>query len=249
MKRNSVILIPALNPDKELIQYIQELKRNGFDDIIVVNDGSSAEYLNIFERAKQMDCKVLQHAVNLGKGRALKNGFNEFLNLYQDNPDILGIITVDSDGQHAVKDVIQIDDWWKKNKCAELLLGSRNFKLAGVPFKSRAGNQITSKVYRLLYGIQIRDTQTGLRGIPKELVAGYLQIRGERFEYEMEMLIESAVRGIPVREISIQTIYKNQNTGSHFRPFEDSVLIYRLILSGCFRYWKTLLKRKIRKEK
>ena len=92
MKRNSVILIPALNPDKELIQYIQELKRNGFDDIIVVNDGSSAEYLDIFERAKQMDCKVLQHAVNLGKGRALKNGFNEFLNLYQDNPDILGII-------------------------------------------------------------------------------------------------------------------------------------------------------------
>lgn len=210
MKRNSVILIPALNPDKELIQYIQELKRNGFDDIIVVNDGSSAEYLDIFERAKQMDCKVLQH---------------------------------------AVKDVIQIDDWWKKNRCAELLLGSRNFKLAGVPFKSRAGNQITSKVYRLLYGIQIRDTQTGLRGIPKELVAGYLQIRGERFEYEMEMLIESAARGIPVREISIQTIYKNQNTGSHFRPFEDSVLIYRLILSGCFRYWKTSLKRKIRKEK
>ena len=75
------------------------------------------------------------------------------------------------------------------------------------------------------------------------------QIRGERFEYEMDMLIESAVRGIPVREISIQTIYKNQNTGSHFRPFEDSVLIYRLILSGCFRYWKTSLKRKIRKEK
>ena len=217
--------------------------------MININDGSSAEYLDIFERVKQMDCKVLQHAVNLGKGRALKNGFNEFLNLYQDNPDILGIITVDSDGQHAVKDVIQIDDWWKKNKCAELLLGSRNFKLAGVPFKSRAGNQITSKVYRLLYGIQIRDTQTGLRGIPKELVAGYLQIRGERFEYEMEMLIESAVRGIPVREISIQTIYKNQNTGSHFRPFEDSVLIYRLILSGCFRYWKTSLKRKIRKEK
>ena len=182
--------------------------------------------MSFFEQAKEAGCVVLSHHVNCGKGRALKTAFNQYLNDY---PDFLGLITVDADGQHQLSDV---------QKCArilfekpsEMILGSRDFSLKNVPDKSRFGNIITRNVFRLLCGVKINDTQTGLRALSNTLIERFLNIKGERYEYEMNMLIECAENGIPLCEVPIETIYIEKNESSHFNPISDSIKIYSLFM-------------------
>lgn len=236
--RHSVILIPSLSPDEKLVPYVEELIGQGFAHIIVVNDGSTKEYDPVFLRLESMGCIVLKHAVNYGKGRALKNGFNEFLNRFGQEKEICGIITADSDGQHLVKDVVRMDQ-----KLAEagrneerLFLGVRDFDQANVPPKSKFGNKITCFFFRLLYGLRISDTQTGLRGITTGGVKNFLALKGERFEYETSMLIAAVRSRIPVEELTIETVYLENNSGTHFRPLQDSVIIYSILLGEFIKY-------------
>lgn len=236
--RHSVILIPSLSPDEKLILYVEELIGQGFSHIIVVNDGSAKEYDPIFLSLANMGCIVLKHAINYGKGRALKNGFNEFLNLFGEDEEICGIITADSDGQHLVKDVVQMDQRLAetgRNK-EQLLLGVRDFDQANVPSESKFGNKITCFFFCLLFGLKVSDTQTGLRGITTGCVKNFLALKGERFEYETSMLIASVRNHIPVEELTIETVYLANNSGTHFRPLQDSVIIYSILLGEFFKY-------------
>ena len=233
-QRNSAIIIPALNPPEALTGYIMELKKEGFDKIIVVDDGSRDEFKEIFRRLKDnYDCDLIVHAVNMGKGRALKDALNYYLNEY--SQDYRGVITADSDGQHLVKDVIRMDDEMGRNDSA-LILGVRDFDRKNVPFKSKAGNRITRNVLKVLIGGNVTDTQTGLRGIPNQIVYEYLTLAGERFEYETTMLIESIKKDIPIREISIDTVYYDGNSETHFHPVKDSIRIYKLIFGSFIKY-------------
>lgn len=236
--RHSVILIPSLSPDEKLLPYVEELIGQGFTHIIIVNDGSTKEYDPVFSRLESMGCIVLKHAVNYGKGRALKNGFNEFLNRFGEDEEICGIITADSDGQHLVKDVVRMDQKLEeagRNK-EQLLLGVRNFNQANVPPKSKFGNKVTCFFFRLLYGLKISDTQTGLRGITAGCVKNFLALKGERFEYETSMLIAAVRNQIPVEELMIETVYLENNSGTHFRPLQDSVIIYSILLGEFLKY-------------
>lgn len=236
--RNSVVLIPALNPDEKLISYVEGLIGQGFHYIIVVNDGSVEGYDSIFSCLKNMGCIILKHAANYGKGRALKNGFNEFLNRFGMKDEVCGIITVDSDGQHLVKDVVRMDQRLAdvgRNK-ERLLLGVRNFNKANVPAKSKLGNKLTCFFFKLLYGLKISDTQTGLRGITTLCVRSFLALKGERFEYETSMLIAAVRNKIPVEELMIETVYLENNRGTHFRPVQDSAVIYSILLEGFLKY-------------
>jgi len=229
------MLIPALNPSKNLIDYVDELIAEGFASILLIDDGSSEQFQWIFdELRKRKECILLRHAVNLGKGRALKNGINYFLN-FEDKDEYLGMITVDSDGQHAVNDVKKLRDALLENPDS-VYLGSRNFDLSQVPSKSRSGNKLTSIVFRLLYGVKLQDTQTGLRGIPSSLVPMFIDLAGERFEYEMNMLIACALKKVNVKEIEIKTIYFDDNSETHFNPFTDSIAIYGLLFKTFFKY-------------
>ncbi|MGN0132568.1 MAG: glycosyltransferase [Lachnospiraceae bacterium] len=220
------IIIPSLSPDDRLIKLVEELIQNGFYDILIVNDGSEPEYDTFFERAQALGAVVIRHAVNQGKGRALKTAFHYILNEWD---DCTGVITIDSDGQHTVPDIIACRKSLKEHGDS-LILGCRNFREANVPFKSRFGNIITSKVMKILVGIDISDTQTGLRAMSRELMKKYLQVSGERFEYETNMLIFSKEENIPVVEVPIATVYYEGNKSTHFRPFQDSVKIYGLFL-------------------
>ena len=236
--KQSVILIPTLNPDSKLVSYIQELMEKGFEHIIVVNDGSREECDPIFEHLQDMGCVVLEHAVNCGKGRALKDGFNVFLRRFGEDRDINGIITVDSDGQHLVKDVVRMDirlsEIGRENDV--LLLGMRNFNKSDIPLKSSFGNKITSVLFRLLYGKSIHDTQTGLRGFTTHVLESFLELKGERFEYETAMLIEAVRKEICMEELPIETVYLDNNSETHFRPFHDSAIIYGILFGEFFRY-------------
>jgi len=239
IKRNSAIIIPALDPCKELVEYVDDLIKAGFARIILVDDGSDANHRLIFDELEGNDeCVVVRHAINLGKGRGLKNAFNYFLNM-EDVSDYCGVITADSDGQHTVEDVIRLSDKLKDysdNDYGALLLGSRDFGLSIVPFKSKFGNRITRIVLYLLHGVKLKDTQTGLRGVPKSIIPEFIEIFGERFEYETNMLIVAARQNIGIVEVPIKTVYENNNEGTHFNPIRDSWAIYKILFGTFFKY-------------
>ena len=178
--RNGVILIPALNPPRELLDYIRGLISEGFEQIIVVDDGSDSSFKDIFDTISGWkECTVLKHALNLGKGRALKTGFNCFLNEFS---QYRGVITVDSDGQHSINNVIDLDNALNTGNENSIYLGCRDFNAQQVPFKSRFGNKLTSGAFRVLYGMKISDTQTGLRGFSGGIIKNLLALGGERLE-------------------------------------------------------------------
>lgn len=228
-----MIVIPALNPNEDLITYVKELTANDFHSILVIDDGSQAAYKPIFKQLSTFpEVTLFEHAVNLGKGRALKNSFNYLLNLEQ---DYTGIITVDSDGQHRVSDVIKIRNAMEKNP-EKIYFGSRNFNKENVPLKSSFGNKFTSFLFKLLYGEKIMDTQTGLRGLPTSCLAEFMDLKGERFEYETSMLISAVTARIEIEEIEIETVYFDNNKETHFKPLYDSVAIIGLLLGTFFKY-------------
>ena len=130
------------------------------------------------------------------------------------------VVTVDADGQHRPKDVEMVCKMAQKHPGC-LVLGRRKIQKE-TPFKSRLGNQITRMVYMFTTGIRIYDTQTGLRAFDHTLLAELLTIPGERYEYEMNVLLACSRNKIPMREIGIETIYINDNASSHFHPFQDS---------------------------
>lgn len=233
-KEECCVLIPSLSPDERLVTYADSLLEAGFGMVLVVDDGSAAQYQEIFDRlAKKERCHVEHHDVNHGKGRALKTGFCYI----RDHTSFRGVVTADSDGQHTVEDALNLCDLIDEKK-DELFLGSRDFSKNSVqvPPKSRFGNRVTSTVFCLLYGPKLPDTQTGLRSFRRELIPVMLGVEGDRFEYEMNQLIVCAVKRIPMTPVGIHTIYHDENKGTHFHPVRDSWRIYKLILGNFFRY-------------
>ncbi len=230
---NITIMIPSLNPDQKLTNYVKQLVQQDFREIVVINDGSSEEYDPIFDEIADMDkCTVLRHKVNKGKGRALKTGMNYVLT---NHPDCIGIVTGDADGQHRLKDTIRVAKELIKDN-SRLVLGSRNFNSPNIPARSSFGNKLTSWIFAVMFGQKLMDTQTGLRGIPLTIVPDMLEIAGERFEYEMNMLIECRRKKIEIYEIPIETIYIDENSSSHFNPIVDSIKIYWLIFRRFFSF-------------
>ena len=225
------VIIPAYEPGKNLIPLLQSLQEKGMERIVVVDDGSGAAYQPVFEQAKKIPgCIVLQHAVNLGKGRALKTAFNECLNRF---PDMTGAVTADADGQHTPEGIEACMKEMTEHPEA-LVLGCRDFDAPDVPARSSFGNKCTRRVFRYLLGLTVTDTQTGLRGIPRFFMEILMNVKGERFEYETNMLIETKDRQIPIREVTIDTIYLEQNQASHFNPIKDSVRIYMVFAKFLF---------------
>jgi glycosyltransferase involved in cell wall biosynthesis len=235
---NNLIVIPALNPTDRLVTYVDDLIQFGAEHIIIVNDGSNEERQVIFEELRlRKECHILVHQVNQGKGRALKDAFLYILK--NDAWKGKGVITADADGQHLVQDLLRVDTFMKdcvSREGACLVLGCRSFARTSIPLRSWFGNRLTSVLFRLLYGASITDTQTGLRGISYELLSSLTQLRGERFEYEMNMLIDTALHKIPIHTVKIETVYLDNNSESHFHPIIDSFKIYQILLGSFFRY-------------
>ncbi len=224
---NVTAVVPSLNPDEKFLRVVQGLVEAGFDSILLVDDGSKPEHRVWFERAMQYpQCTLLRHSKNLGKGRALKTALNHFLT--QDNGHV-GVVTLDGDGQHAISDVLNCANALEQNPNC-LVLGVRTFGGEDVPSRSRWGNRITSGVFRFLCGIPVSDTQTGLRGISSEFAKYLLDVKGERFEFETNMLLETRRAEVSIYEVPIETVYIEENRSSHFRPFRDAMAIYALIL-------------------
>lgn len=230
---SAVILIPSLEPDDRLPAYLSQLQEKGFAHIVVVDDGSSDKTQHLFHQMEQMPgVTVLHHDVNHGKGVALKTGYRWIL---QNLPDASGVITADADGQHTVEDCWRLSVALAEGKRA-MYLGSRDFNLPDIPPRSRIGNKITSTVFWALYGQYLQDTQTGLRAFPASELQFMIDVPGERYEYEMNVLIACARARLPMIPMTIQTVYENDNEGSHFHPVRDSIRIYKVILGNFVKF-------------
>ncbi len=225
-KIKSSVILPSYNPSERLISTVNALIAEGFDDIILVDDGSRAECQKYFEQADALDeITVLHHEVNKGKGRALKTGLEYFI---KNRPDCIGAVTTDDDGQHMPEDVMRCTQLMEQSDSA--VFGTRDFSLPDVPPKSRFGNRMTSFVFRAFCGIRITDTQTGLRAFPRKYMQVLLDTDGERFEYETNVLLEMHRNNLSFTEEKIQTVYLNNNSETHFNPLKDSLKIYGVIL-------------------
>ncbi len=220
------IILPSLNPDEKFRAVLSGLLEAGFQNIVIVDDGSDGEHKAPFaEAAVQPECHVLTHEVNRGKGRALKTAFEYVLS---ELPEMKGIITIDGDGQHLIGDIIACGE--KLLDCGDkVIMGCRDFDQPGVPARSVAGNKTTARLFRLCYGIKLSDTQTGLRAIPAFLLKRFCAIEGERFEYETNMLLWMKRWGIGFVEQPIATVYDGDNSGSHYDAVKDSWRIFKVM--------------------
>jgi glycosyltransferase involved in cell wall biosynthesis len=218
------ILIPAYEPSKKLIDLIYDLIDACDYDIVVVDDGSGQDYKYIFDIVSSLGCTVLTHEKNKGKGTALKTG----LKYIQQTKEETGVVTADCDGQHLPEDIVKIAEAIKEHKNS-VVLGTRRF--AGkVPFRSRLGNSMTRSIFSFASGAKIYDTQTGLRGFSMEMLPWLCNISGNRFEYEMNMLLDTFLAGYSFYEIDIDTVYLERNKSSHFHPLKDSLKVYLPII-------------------
>lgn len=224
------VVMPALNPSPLLPQLVQQVLAQGFGAVIVIDDGSEAASTLVFDRLPaDPRVELLRHATNCGKGRALKTAFNHCLVRHS---GLLGVVTADADGQHSPADIARVAVRLLQEiprQADTLVLGVRDFGKE-VPLRSKFGNEVTRLVFRALYGLHIRDTQTGLRAFPLTLLQSLLVVAGERYEYESGVLIEAVAHRQPVVEVPIATIYLDGNRSSHFNFLLDSMRIYLVLL-------------------
>jgi glycosyltransferase involved in cell wall biosynthesis len=217
-----VVVIPAYNPSPRLRATLEQLAETGLNRVVVVDDGSASPAQAVFaEVGRSGLATVLRHAVNLGKGAALKTAFNH--TLVTCGPET-PIVTMDADGQHASKDVLAVAQALTAHPDS-VVLGVRQFE-GSVPFRSRLGNTLTQALVRLLVGLSVSDTQTGLRGIPGRVALRLLGVTASRYDFELDMLILCKHLKVPVLQVPIETIYLDGNASSHFSPLTDSLRVY-----------------------
>lgn len=217
-----VPVIPCYNPPEVFSNIILELSQMGVRDAIIIDDGSNNK--KIFSIANKKGYTVIEHNTNKGKGEAIKSGIRyykkHFINKYK------GIVMIDCDGQHRVWDMDKVGQ--EMIHSDKFTMGVRNFNIDGVPFRNKIGNKITSLVFKWMFGVYIKDTQTGLRGVPNRLIDTVLKIDGERYEYEISMLIDIVKMKEEIKEVEIETVYdNNEKRYSYFNPFKDSYRIYK----------------------
>lgn len=217
------VLIPALNPAESMLDVVRSLLASAkVSHVILVDDGSSESFQPVFQAAVLLSkVTLLRHAVNLGKGAALRTGMNHFL--CRNETDSV-LVTADADGQHLPEDIIAVGEKAESSR-ADLVLGSRAFS-GDVPLRSRFGNDLTRRIFRVLIGPKVTDTQTGLRAIPRALMPKLLRARASGYEFELQMLIMAAQAKINISSVPIQTVYIDDNKSSHFNPLKDSMRIY-----------------------
>lgn len=218
-----IALIPAYNPIASLPEYIEALQQQkAFTHIVVVNDGSLPRCDSTFEKISELESVILlKHAINRGKGAALKTGLNFIACKF---PQAAGVVTIDADGQHTVKDACAIAASLSAHP-EQLIIGGRRFD-EGVPMRSLLGNFFTRHFFRLMIGLRLFDTQSGLRGIPQAMIGDLLKIEANGYEFELDMLVYASHRRIPILEVPIDTVYLDGNKHSSFSPLWDSLKIY-----------------------
>lgn len=224
-------MIPAYQPDKKLINLCERLLAGNFA-VVVINDGSDADKAGIFSSVRTLGCTVLEHVKNMGKGAALKTGI-KYLCANVDENSASVLVAADADGQHKYEDILAVAKAAHDNS-KKLVLGCRTLK--DMPLRSRMGNTLTRWAFVFSTGCNVSDTQTGLRGMARGVWEPMLTLGGERYEYEMNMLLELDSLGIKHCEVPISTVYIDNNSSSHFNSLKDGIRVFSRVLSRLIKY-------------
>lgn len=218
--RAMTVLLPVYQPGPHLPALIAELREAAPGcHVVVVDDGSGPAAAPVLRQAEDLGGTVLRHPRNRGKGRALKTGFG----YAADRRPGHDVVCADADGQHHVADIVRVAD--RVRATGHTVLGVRRFA-ENVPLRSKVGNTVTQALFRAATGRGVRDTQTGLRAYPGSLLGWLRTVPGERFEYEMNVLLAAARAGHRIEEVVITTTYLDDNASSHFGALSDSARIY-----------------------
>jgi glycosyltransferase involved in cell wall biosynthesis len=230
-----IILIPAYEPDQQLPALIRSIRdAEPRATVVVVDDGSGPAYREVFDGVRALGCHVIGYSRNRGKGFALKTGFG----FIADHMPGRNVVCADSDGQHTIVDILRVAAAVQSSPVQSdsvqggptaMVLGTRSFT-GNVPARSRFGNNATRLLFTLATGERISDTQTGLRGYPASMLPWLRSVHGERYEYELDLLLEARQAGYAIESVDIATVYLDHNSGSHFRPLADSARIYAPLL-------------------
>lgn len=230
------VVIPAYQPDERLVALVDQLRGGAGDaegasangsgtslSLVVVDDGSVG-CDDVFSQVEARGVPVIHFTHNRGKGAALKEGLG-----WAAREGFSLAVTADSDGQHTRDAILGVA------RCAEenpgcLVLGVRD--VAQMPRRSRAGNTLTRTLFGMLYNVRLTDTQTGLRGIPLARIDQLLSLAGDRYEYEMNMLVHSGKLFGGIREVPIPTVYFESNSGSHFNAIRDGARVYKVLFGS-----------------
>lgn len=207
---NYCVVVPTYNNGKTLARVLDSVLEYT-SDVIVVNDGATDATIEILKNYPQIT--QIHFPKNRGKGMALREGFRKALHL-----DFDYAITIDSDGQHFPSDIPNFLEAVHTDGNA-LLIGSRNMKQEGVPGKSSFGNNFSNFWFWFETGIRLTDTQSGFRLYPIKQIPK--KFYTNKFEFEIEVIVRAAWKGVPVRNIPIQILYDPKERVSHFRPFKD----------------------------
>lgn len=228
-----IVLIPAYEPDAELISLTKQLKEAGFS-VLVVDDGSGPAYQEIFDPVKAY-AQVISHGKNRGKGAALKTGMAY---IREHIPQAEHFITCDADGQHRVEDVVRVS---RQLQAGHKFVLTMRRQRKGIPLRSKVGNIMSRVVYAMLTKRYLSDNQSGLRGFDCSYIEWLLEVPKDNYDYEMNMLYYAAKKAIPIHTILIEAIYINNNQSSHFQPIKDTVRIYRSLFSLAIGLFITFL--------
>ena len=214
-----VVLLPVFKPGPHLSELVTALLTwlPEPDRVVIVDDGTGPAADALLAEIEALGCTVLRLPANRGKGVALKTGFRHILSRYPGST----VVCADGDGQHSVADIRAVAE---RAGSGHIVLGVRRFDR--MPPRSRLGNTVTQAMFRAATGRTVTDTQTGLRAYPADLLDQLCAVPGERFEYEMNVLLHAAATGRPIDEVPIPATYLNGNEGSHFSGLTDSVRIY-----------------------
>jgi len=217
-----IVIIPAYEPRPALVELVRRLSHH---TVFVVDDGSGPAYVSVFAAARAAGAEVMTLPLNQGKGRALRAGFAHARTHHPGE----AVVCADSDGQHRPEDVEAVAAGLADGDPA-MVLGARRF--AGrVPARSRIGNRVTAAAFTAATGLRLSDTQTGLRAYPARMLPWLEEVAGDRFEYELRLLVRAAREQLAVVEVEIATVYLDHNASSHFRPVRDSLRVLTPLLA------------------
>lgn len=217
-----IVLIPTFNPSKKILDVIKNLEDNKIYDIVIVNDGSDNEHL---KNLKNVKYPIVTHEINMGKGAALKTGFNY---ITKNIKHFDGVLTIDDDNQHDIDSILRVMKAFRKHT----IIGYRDFNTVGVPKHRAFGNKLSNKIFHKLYKFKINDTQTGLRIYSKSDIKDIISLESNGFEYELEALIKLIKLGKHIDQEPINTIYNKEPNTSHYKVVRDSYRVYKIMFSN-----------------
>jgi glycosyltransferase involved in cell wall biosynthesis len=216
------IALPAYNEERVIAETIEEIRSHGYKHIVIADDGSTD---NTFEKAKETGVHTVKHKINRGKGAATKTAMEAS---YLLGADI--VVTLDSDGQHDPKDIKEIIKPILKRKC-DVVLGSRLINPEGMPKYKILHNQLGNTLTWMLYGLWVTDSQSGFRAYSRKAIE-FIDTRGDRYEFESEIIQEISRHKLRFEEVPIQVRYTDYSMN---KPVKQSLgngikTAYKLLL-------------------